>query len=603
MQHALLITRLLLLASILISGLAPSAAQDVELFELDDRWTVTVAGQSVAVNPDGTFTIPNVSVPDAFGAEGPGTIPDGVSDDFVRIIAERTLEDGQVLYGFSEYFQLSSAEPYSVADMTLTSTPPLSVCSLAFTNEVVALGSSSGLTAQLTLLATLNGDNGVIDVSSKSDWSTYRSSNASIATVSPDGLVTAVGAGIAFITGVNDGAAAVKVVTVSFAEETSLVGFVFDQSGAPVGGAEVTVSNSSATGFTDRDGRYEITGVAGDLPVIVSATALVDGVLIGGSIGPFEPVAGGITDTGILVASPCQFDDTPGTPVTLSDDDFVAVDITPMGGFPMLGSVFKTAYIGSNGYVTFDQGDTSYFPTEQQLLSAPRVCPLWADLDPSIVGGVSWALAPDSFTVTWSGVPEFSVGGSNTFQVVLGSSGQIDFVYNGVSVAGALGKDALVGVSPSGNASPLAVSLSEIEDVVQVPAGVAAFEVFSAESVFDLDFSCLRYSPNELGGYDVTSGTLALPLTASVTLDLDQLEWLRGQDWHVAVSSSRGQSSARPVAAGSSHVTLSGLAQPGVATAVLTVDGRVEGVGHLLMDEVHQVLEIRPFVPLDKSVR
>ncbi len=50
-----------------------TAALSAQAFEvLDETWTVTVNGQSVQVNPDGSFTIPNVSAADQFGPGGPG---------------------------------------------------------------------------------------------------------------------------------------------------------------------------------------------------------------------------------------------------------------------------------------------------------------------------------------------------------------------------------------------------------------------------------------------------------------------------------------------------------------------------------------------------
>ncbi|HEY3242236.1 MAG TPA: hypothetical protein VGM03_02705, partial [Phycisphaerae bacterium] len=63
----------------LIAGLteAPARAQ-----QLDASCTVTVNGQTVRVNPDGSFGISNVAAPDVFGAGGPGTTPDFLSDDF-----------------------------------------------------------------------------------------------------------------------------------------------------------------------------------------------------------------------------------------------------------------------------------------------------------------------------------------------------------------------------------------------------------------------------------------------------------------------------------------------------------------------------------------
>jgi len=42
---------------------------------LDASCTVTINGQTVQVNPDGSFGISNIAAPDLFGAGGPGTAP------------------------------------------------------------------------------------------------------------------------------------------------------------------------------------------------------------------------------------------------------------------------------------------------------------------------------------------------------------------------------------------------------------------------------------------------------------------------------------------------------------------------------------------------
>src|SRR6266481_7683329 len=62
-----------------LAVLHPAGAQS-----LDQSWTVAVNGQTVQVNSNGTFVIPNVSAADQFGLGGPGTAPDFLSDDFVR---------------------------------------------------------------------------------------------------------------------------------------------------------------------------------------------------------------------------------------------------------------------------------------------------------------------------------------------------------------------------------------------------------------------------------------------------------------------------------------------------------------------------------------
>lgn len=91
---------------------------------LDESWTVTVSGQTVPANADGTFTVPNVSTPDQFGEGGPGTPPDFLSDDAVRAVACGQV-DGVTWWAFSEPFRLRSGETYHIGDLTFTSTTPL----------------------------------------------------------------------------------------------------------------------------------------------------------------------------------------------------------------------------------------------------------------------------------------------------------------------------------------------------------------------------------------------------------------------------------------------------------------------------------------------
>ena len=90
---------------------------------LDDTWRVTVGGQTVQVNPDGSFLIPNITAPDLFGPSGPGSPPDFLSDDFLRLVGVREFE-GTTRYCFSEPFQIRTGETFVVEDLTFTDVPP-----------------------------------------------------------------------------------------------------------------------------------------------------------------------------------------------------------------------------------------------------------------------------------------------------------------------------------------------------------------------------------------------------------------------------------------------------------------------------------------------
>src|SRR5205814_5994930 len=73
--------------------------------QLDETWTLTIAGQTVQANHDGSFRIPNVTAPDLFGAAGPGSRPDFLSDDPVRLTGFST-RNGINRYVFSEPFRI-----------------------------------------------------------------------------------------------------------------------------------------------------------------------------------------------------------------------------------------------------------------------------------------------------------------------------------------------------------------------------------------------------------------------------------------------------------------------------------------------------------------
>ncbi len=66
------------IAWVALLGMALSAHAQ----SLDESWTLTVNGQTVVANPDGSFLIPNISAADSFGPAGPGSRPDFLSDDF-----------------------------------------------------------------------------------------------------------------------------------------------------------------------------------------------------------------------------------------------------------------------------------------------------------------------------------------------------------------------------------------------------------------------------------------------------------------------------------------------------------------------------------------
>ena len=268
---------------------------------LDETWTVTVNGQSVQANPDGTFVVPNVSAVDLFGAAGPGTAPDFVSDDYLRVTAVSTV-DGVTRYAFSEPFLIEQGKTLLVGPLIFTDTPPplpVSI-SMSLVDEVVPEGQQTGA----TVLATLP-DGSEADVTAATAWTTYKTSNATVATVDANGIVSANAPGIAFLTAVNDGAASVAQILVSDESDplTTIVGFVELEDGTPVEGAEISLVNLPIDGTSGVGGAYELEGVPtlGVPEYVVRAIAEIEGEIFLGTSAAVVPVPGGDTDAGVIV--------------------------------------------------------------------------------------------------------------------------------------------------------------------------------------------------------------------------------------------------------------------------------------------------------------
>jgi hypothetical protein len=282
-------------------GLEVDNGEDPLLWpELDPNWQVTIAGQLVPVNPDGSFSVANISAPDNFGPGGPGTPPDFVSDDFVRVVGQRDYY-GNMIYAFSEPFQIRSRVSFTVPGLTYTrAAPPApeSITAIPDNTLLTALGQIT----QVRVWGTLA--NGTIaDLTPRTTWTSYRSSNPAIATVDPDGVVTARGRGMVFITAVNDGATAVCQIDVSPGDLlTEVRGVIRDTNGVPASGIVLNLVGFATPPVTSGvDGSFVFTNVPSGL-----GNFQIIGRLITSNAAFFVtspilfPVPGGITDAGNL---------------------------------------------------------------------------------------------------------------------------------------------------------------------------------------------------------------------------------------------------------------------------------------------------------------
>ncbi|MBK8100107.1 MAG: carboxypeptidase regulatory-like domain-containing protein [Planctomycetes bacterium] len=477
---------------------------------LDASWTVTVNGQQAQVNGNGTVLIPNVAAADQFGVGGPGTSPDFLSDDFLQLLGTR-VRNGVTEYAFSERFQIRRGVPYRIRDLTITSTPPPTVVSLDLTIANPVLSGALGQTTQLTTIALVNGGT-FVDVTPRTSWTVYRTSNPGVARVGPDGLVTGTGPGTAFLTAVNDGVSAVTRVTVSPVDPlTTVEGVVHLEGGVPVAGALVQIPRFALQATSAADGRFEIPGVPAQQGTFVVTARYTppQGNPLFASSRDLTPVPGGRTDAGILVVTEpgCQFDADLGIPLPLGDDQ-VSLHTFTRFSFSYYGVVQPTVWVSSNGNLQFGgNGDGSYNPSIPGgvVNGVARLSPAFFDLNPAQGGGVYLREANDRLVVTWFQIPEYNTGGSNTIQAVLHANGRIDVVYNGVQHLGTTFRPINVAISAGGTPT-----VRMLDFTATVPFAAAAteapFERFGQVlgNPFDLDLGCLSFLPNAGNGYDVS---------------------------------------------------------------------------------------------------
>ena len=301
-----------LLAFLLLSSI-PLRAQDT------GECTITINGQTVFVGP--------------FGSRYRATnIPAG--QDWVRACIICTRDDGTVLYGQTDYFEIVDSQTFvMIDDFSLSPQPPAmirSIRTIPATDVVQGLGQ----TTQMTTTATLS-DDSQSDVTQRIRGTTYRTSNAEIATVSRNGLVTGLRTGIALITATNEGVTSVARVIVTEADEpTSVEGFVQDQDGNPVAGAIVTIPEFGFQTTSDDMGRFTIPGVPSSLFDSLSVNVRFtgeDNILIFGRESGLEPKEGGLTDAGFITIQPLTDGVFPSTSGVLAHFEFEG-DLSDLSG-------------------------------------------------------------------------------------------------------------------------------------------------------------------------------------------------------------------------------------------------------------------------------
>jgi serine protease AprX len=153
----------------------------------------------------------------------------------------------------------------------------------------------------------------------------------------------------------------------------------------------------------------------------------------------FEP--NGSTDfyfgcIGPITALPS--DTSEGDKLSLGDDNYVQVGPLSAGNRVWLyGTSYDRFYVGSNGYITFNGGDSTASASLSAHFSRPRVAALFDNLNPPS-NHVTWQEFGDRVAVTWLDVPESGTSNQNTFQIELFFDGRIRMSYLDIAATGAL---------------------------------------------------------------------------------------------------------------------------------------------------------------------
>src|SRR5579875_1138794 len=176
-------TRMSKAVAVLICAASSAFAQ------LNQNCTVSVLNRTVNVNPDGSWVLPNIPA------------------NFGQVKARATCtQNGVTTFGESDWFNVPANGAVNLPAITMGNVTPIPT---SLSIAAVANLSAAGQTAQLGVTATYP-DGSTKDVTPSASGTNYTISNPAIATITADGLVTAVSSGTVVIQANNDGATGIS---------------------------------------------------------------------------------------------------------------------------------------------------------------------------------------------------------------------------------------------------------------------------------------------------------------------------------------------------------------------------------------------------------
>jgi hypothetical protein len=178
-----------------LAALAIPCGMTAAYAQLNQNCTVSVLNRTVPVNADGTWVLPNVPA------------------NFGQTKARATcVQNGTTIFGESDFFTIPANGAVNLPAITLGVVTQIPTA-LAIAPASISL-TTAGQTVQLVVTATYP-DNSTSNVTAASTGTNYTISNPAIATITADGLVTAVSSGTVVIQADNDGGTAIATVPVN----------------------------------------------------------------------------------------------------------------------------------------------------------------------------------------------------------------------------------------------------------------------------------------------------------------------------------------------------------------------------------------------------
>ena len=168
-------------------------------------------------------------------------------------------------------------------------------------------------------------------------------------------------------------------------------------------------------------------------------------------------------DGGVNLYSACRMatgsfptDPAGGGSLGLTDDSSAQVTLSGTNSVALYGRRTNVFFVGSNGYITFDDADAGNAAAYASHFSRPRIAALMQDWNPDAAGSITSKELADRIAITYAGVPLYDDTAPNSFQIELFYDGRIRLTWIGISF-----RNGLTGLS-AGQGVPIGFAASDL---------------------------------------------------------------------------------------------------------------------------------------------